>query len=161
MKTTTPISKEQAKPRFEAVGECLLRATATGTYYALVKRGGKQFRRSMKTNDRQLAKRRLSEFRLKVNRLTDQSGTSQIKFGELAKSWFGIIRAKLKPSSARRRESSLNNLALTFGDIPVRNITVQLCEKWMQKRHLGICASTSTTTSKLFARYSLSRSATG
>jgi len=42
----------------------------TGEYYALVKKGGKQFRRSLKTTkDRKLAERRLSELRAKVNNL--------------------------------------------------------------------------------------------
>jgi len=36
-------------------------AKPTGIYYALVKRGRKQFRRSLKTSDRRLAERRLAE----------------------------------------------------------------------------------------------------
>jgi len=35
----------------------------TGRYYALRKKGNKQFRRSLKTKDRKLAERRLAELR--------------------------------------------------------------------------------------------------
>jgi hypothetical protein len=35
-------------------------------YYALLKRGGKQFRRSLKTKDRKLADRRLNDLRAKI-----------------------------------------------------------------------------------------------
>jgi hypothetical protein len=40
---------------FKKVGPCRYRHSNTGTYYALAKRGGKQFRKSLKTSDRQLA----------------------------------------------------------------------------------------------------------
>ena len=40
---------------FLKVGENLYRRKATRVYYALVKRGRKQFRRSLKTTDRKLA----------------------------------------------------------------------------------------------------------
>lgn len=39
------------------------------TYHALVKRGGKQFRRSLKTKDRHLASRRLADLRQQVSTL--------------------------------------------------------------------------------------------
>ena len=48
---------------FHTVGENLYRHVPSGNYYALLKRGGKQFRRSLKTPDRPLAQRRLSAIR--------------------------------------------------------------------------------------------------
>ena len=54
---------------FTKVAECLYRNESSGIYYALVKRHSKQFRRSLKTSDRQLANRRLAEFRNRVTRL--------------------------------------------------------------------------------------------
>jgi hypothetical protein len=41
----------------------LYRLESSDGYYALLKRGGKQFRRSLKTKDRKLADRRLNELR--------------------------------------------------------------------------------------------------
>jgi hypothetical protein len=50
------------------VGPNLYRAPS-GRYYLLVKRAGKQFRRSLKTKDFTLAKRRLREFQDKAGKL--------------------------------------------------------------------------------------------
>jgi hypothetical protein len=52
-----------AKPAYRHVGENLYRRVSSGIYYALLKKGGKQFRRALKTNDIALARRRLNELR--------------------------------------------------------------------------------------------------
>ena len=49
--------KGDEQPEFCKVAENLYRRTATDIYYALLKRGGKQFRRSLKTPDRPWANR--------------------------------------------------------------------------------------------------------
>ena len=54
---------------FHRVAENLYRLATSGGYYALVKRGDKQFRRSLKTKDRKLAERRLADFRTQVGSL--------------------------------------------------------------------------------------------
>ena len=46
----TPSSRKQYT--FKRVSENLCKVIETGGYYALVKRGGKQIRRSLKTNDK-------------------------------------------------------------------------------------------------------------
>lgn len=48
---------------FENVGDNLYRLASTGGFYARVWLRGKEIRRSLRTKDRQLAKRRLAEFR--------------------------------------------------------------------------------------------------
>jgi hypothetical protein len=69
----TPDESETAPandPAFKKVGENLYRHAPSGNYYALLKRGGKQFRRSLKTPDRALANRRLADLRQKIANLT-------------------------------------------------------------------------------------------
>ena len=68
----TPSSRKQYT--FKRVSENLYKVIETGGYYALVKRGGKQIRRSLKTNDKALAKRRLSA--IKEKRPNSVSGRS-------------------------------------------------------------------------------------
>ena len=48
----TPQSKG---PDFHKVGENLYRLSTSGGYYALLKRGGKQYRKSLKTTDKEPA----------------------------------------------------------------------------------------------------------
>ena len=82
------------------VGPNLYRAT-TGTYYLLVKRGGKQFRRSLRTTDQALAKRRLREFQEKATRLSgDNENRKDLRFERIGRSLAGIPkRGELKSSS--------------------------------------------------------------
>ena len=61
---------EEREPVYRNVGENLYRHTPSGNYYALLKRGGKQFRRSLKTSDRALANRRLADLRKQIANLT-------------------------------------------------------------------------------------------
>src|ERR1044071_4460860 len=86
---------------FAKVAECLYRNESSGIYYALVKRLGKQFRRSLKTSDRQLANRKLADFRKKVTRLSQTKHASSLSFEELTDRWLETIQPKLKESSYR------------------------------------------------------------
>jgi hypothetical protein len=50
----------QTQQTLKNVAECLWRHVQSGIYYALFKRKGKQFRRSLRTKDRKLAERKLA-----------------------------------------------------------------------------------------------------
>ena len=55
MKTTAQnIQKPVEQPVFHKVAENLYRLESSGGYYALIKKSGKRFRRSLKTKDRKL-----------------------------------------------------------------------------------------------------------
>ena len=58
------------------VAENLYRLESSGGYYALLKRGDKQFRRSLKTKGRKLVEQRLTDFRTQVGNFTvSEEGT--------------------------------------------------------------------------------------
>src|SRR5881392_995166 len=90
------------KQRFKKVAPNLYRDSA-GRYYLLVKKSGKQFRRSLKTTDPALAKRRLREFLDRAGQLSTDGGNTSIRFDQLAQRWLASKTAELKPSSAYRR----------------------------------------------------------
>ena len=136
-----PEGTEEGKAVFVKVGECLYRHQSSGTYYALVKKGGRQFRKSLKTKDRQLASRRLSEQRTRVSSMADMTGKGNITFNELADRWFETVKVGMKPASAVRRQVSLRNLSLHFRGEPVRNLTTRDCEAWMIGRSKKVSAS--------------------
>ena len=71
------------KPIFKLVGQCLYRNTTNDIYYALVKKRGKQHRKSLKTTDRQFAGRKLIEFRRQVNGFITPTKDRNITFKEL------------------------------------------------------------------------------
>jgi integrase len=143
---TTPIVQNT----LQYIGENLYRNQSSGIYYALFKRDGKQIRRSLKTTDKELARRKLSQLREQVQRLTaddskalpfaeykrnEQTGelTDEL-MGGLAKRWFDVATAGLKPSSRQRRLVAIKSLGPYFRGGSVRSITLRQVEEWYSKR---------------------------
>lgn len=135
------MTNEPASTRFLKVAECLYRNESSGRYYALLKRSGKQIRRSLKTSDRKLAERRLRDFRAKVDQLDPKKGKLKITFDDLGKTWLDTLRPTLKQSSFNRRELSYRQLKRYFGGVNIRHITRAQCEQWAQKRSPQLAAS--------------------
>jgi len=113
----------------------------TGFYYALVKRGRKQFRRSLKTADHKLAERRLAELKNKVGNLvaSDEAGLS---FDEAAERWLALTAHELKPRSLERRRTSMKGLSPFFRGLALRNITKAHCERWLTERGQKVAPQT-------------------
>ena len=126
-------AKDARKIVFHRVAENLYRLEQTGGYYALLKRGDKQFRRSLKTKDRKLADRKLSELRDQVGNLTT-SDDARLSFDEIGKRWMAATAHSLKASSVTRRETCLKNLAPFFAGVAIRNVQAQHCERWLTIR---------------------------
>lgn len=124
------------------VGECLYRNESSGIYYALVKRSGKQYRRSLKTKDRRLAERKLSDLRNKVGQLSLTASPSQITFASIAARWLEALKPNLKASSFARREVSIAQITPYLGILTLRQLTSRSCEDWASKRSPEIAAST-------------------
>lgn len=136
MKTTTPARKIA----FQKVGQNLYRLESTGGYYALLKRADKQFRRSLKTKDRKLAERRLTELRDKVGGLTT-TDDARVLFEDLAQRWLELSRPLLKPKSFIRKETCVKGITPFFAGSLARNITPAQCERWMTERGAKLSAS--------------------
>ena len=80
---------------FNRVAECLYRIH-TGGYYALIKVGGKQIKRSLSTNDQALAKRRLKELREKATGLT--LDRKKVDFKTIAQRWLALQKSDRFPA---------------------------------------------------------------
>ncbi len=132
---------ERAKPFFKRVGQCLYRNSENGIYYALVKKRGKQHRKSLKTTDRQFAERKLTDFRSLVSRSIAPTKDRNMTFMELAKDWFDAAKTRYKESSAKGAEVCFRMLNKHFGLLPVRNITTADCHDWEKKRGADLSAS--------------------
>ena len=120
-------------PVFHNVGENLYRLESSGGYYALIKKGGKQFRRSLKTKDRKLAERKLKELKEKMGvlRVTqDPHGD----FNSMAHRWLDSRMHRLAESTAEWYGYLIKNLAEFFGATSIRNITADDCEGWAKAR---------------------------
>src|SRR5437868_132801 len=128
MKTTPAIRTQQ---RLIHKGDCLYRSSATDVYYAIFQRDGRQVKRSLKTTDPELAKRRREDHRRKVERLTG-SDAKTLPFAEydatgaliggVAKRWFDSVAVSIKPKTVGMYQNSVKQLAKYFGNLTVRNI---------------------------------------
>ena len=134
-------TKAARKLVMHRVAENLYRLEPNGTYYALLKRSDKQFRRSLKTGDRKLAERRLAELRSQVGNLTT-SDDARLPFDDIAKRWMDATKHSLKASSITRRETCIKNLSPFFRGVAIRNILPKHCERWLTERGGKIAAQT-------------------
>src|SRR6266481_7163592 len=122
------------------VGECLYRNTH-GVYFAWFSVRGKQVKRSLKTNDKELARRRLAELRKTAARLHG-SEDRNLRFEELVKLWLQSIQGGVKRSTYRRRVVCINQLMPFLKTIPMRSITSVDIERWKLRRGASIAART-------------------
>jgi len=142
METEAPKEAKVARKLvFHRVADNLFRLESSGAYYALVRKGDKQFRRSLKTRDRKLAERRLHELRAKIGNL--QAGyDSWRSFDDVAAEWMKLTAHTLKPSSALRREQCIATISPFFAGITVRNIERKHCHRWLEERGLKVAPMT-------------------
>src|SRR5277367_5929357 len=106
------------QPVFHKVAENLYRLESSGGYCALIKKGGKQFRRSLKTKDRMLADRRLKETKERIGCLSLTDGTIQ------------------------QREIRIKNLAPFFKGTSLRSVSAFQCERWAIERGAKLATQT-------------------
>ena len=116
---------------FKRVSENLYKVIETGGYYALVKRGGKQIRRSLKTTDKALARRRLAGLKEKASKLRTGKENASITFEQYSKRWIEAKAASLKSKTIRRMKDCLKGIKPYLGNTLIRNITYQDCERWL------------------------------
>jgi integrase len=134
-------TKAVRKLVFHRVAENLYRLESSGGYYALLKRGDKQFRRSLKTKDRKLAERRLTELRAQVGNLTI-GDEAKLTFDEVAERWKDTTQHGLKISTVTRRLTCIKNLSPFFRGVTVRHIQPQHCERWLTERGMKMAPRT-------------------
>src|SRR5271165_256711 len=102
-------SQPVGQPVFHKVAENLYRLESSGGYYALIKKSGKQFRRSLKTKDRKLADRRLNELRAKIGCL-QISPEARLSFTQAAQLWLETNKHALSSSTVKRKEMYVKGL---------------------------------------------------
>ena len=135
MKTTAK------QPELQRVGECLYRSQTSKIYYAIIKRGGKQIKRSLRTKDGALARRRLSDLidqAVSLSRCEDSS----ISFEAMAARWHKVAGSSVKPSTKLRSEAVIKSLNRFLKTVETRRITKMMLEDWAETRRKEISART-------------------
>ncbi|MGH7951053.1 MAG: tyrosine-type recombinase/integrase [Limisphaerales bacterium] len=125
-------SPEPPESDWQYAGENLRRRKSSGVYYAFVRRGRKQFRRSLKTTDKAFAKRKLADFVRDVGRM-ETGDAAHATFDDVAARWMEITRHALKAGTIRHRQTCLKAVAPFFLGLSIRNITPRHCEAWLKE----------------------------
>lgn len=125
-------TKQPKSQILQRVGECLYR-NGNKIYFALVKVGGKQIKKSLQTDDLALAKRRLAEFRAKAERLGGKE-SGNVRFEELTAMWMESVKPSLKPKSHDRRRVAIVGLTPYFKGTAMRSLGFSDIDEWRKKR---------------------------
>jgi integrase len=120
----------------------LYRRQATRVYYLRVKRTGREFRRSLRTTDFALAKRRLRDFEGKASRLQGVETDRHLLFEDLSKRWLESIKPDMKPSSYARRVGAVQALSPFFKGELVAKLGRRQIEAWKTTRAVKVAAQT-------------------
>jgi integrase len=120
----------------------LYRRQGTDVYYLRVKRTGREFRRSLRTTDFALAKRRLREFEGKASKLQGVETDKRLLFEDLSKRWLEGIKPDMKPSSYARRVGAVRALSPFFKGELVAKLGHRQIEAWKTKRAVRVAAQT-------------------
>ena len=129
--------QENGSSTLKKVGQCLYR-NKHGTYYALIKVRGKQIKRSLKTADSQLAKRRLVNFRKDAGKLSSEGRSLTVD--DVARLWLRSIQPELKSSSFSRREFAWKQLKPFFRGRLLREVGVRDFDSWKSERGKSLSA---------------------
>jgi integrase len=118
---------------FEKVGECLYRYSSTGVYYARLKRPGKEIRRSLRTTDKALAKRRLAELRNEQAEI--DPALEKMSLRELCNDFLETIQHQ-KPKTVERKELIVGRMKKHWptGDLTqVRKVKEMDVNRWLSR----------------------------
>jgi integrase len=137
-------SLPKSSPEFKKITRVpnLYRRQLTGVYYLRVKRAAREFRRSLRTADFALAKRRLRDFEGKVSRLQGVETDKRLLFEDLSKKWLENIKSDMKPSSYARRVGAVRALSPFFKGELVAKLGRRQIEAWKTTRAVRIAAQT-------------------
>jgi integrase len=86
---------------FRKVGECLYRYSSNGVYYARIKTDGKEIRRSLRTTDRDLARRNLAKLKDEQRQIDRSQGKLTLR--ELCDQWLETIQGS-KPKTLEAKK---------------------------------------------------------
>ncbi len=128
---------------FEKVGECLYRYTPTGTYYARFQHGKtakgkpKEIRRSLKTTDRALAKRRLADLQQDVTRM--DLAADKATLGEMCDRYLATIKSQ-KAKTVTSKTDIAAKLKRDFPggvNVPVGKVIRSRVSAWLASYSFG------------------------
>jgi hypothetical protein len=96
----------------------------------VVKHLGRQHRKSLQTQDRAIAAKKLVEFRQKLNGLAPAASSAAAPtFAQLARRWLDAIEVHLRPATHNRRIGIVKNSFRSYNNRPANKVNRLDCER--------------------------------
>jgi len=130
-------TRKEKQGAFQKVGECLYRYSSNGVYYARIKTGGKEIRYSLRTSDRDLAKRNLKVLKEQQSQI-DRS-KSRITLAELCDIHLRTVQRQ-KPTTAVQETLIVQRIKAHFptgSSIQVSKIKPTDIKLWLARFTFG------------------------
>jgi len=138
---TLPETPKAASQSLHRVSHCLYRSVESGVYYAILKRAGKQIKRSLKTIDHALARRRLRELEGRAVHL-QRGEDGKVTFADLGQRWLASAGVGRKESTLDWMTRVVLSLGKHLGTLPVRAVSKTVVETWAATRKPDVSART-------------------
>jgi len=119
---------------FQKIGECLYRNPASGTYYALVKVRGKQFKSSLKTKNLTEARRKLKDFRNDIGRIDQAAG--KITVEALADRYLATIQHQAV-ATVRKKKDIAQRVKDKWGVLQAKDLKKSQIMSWLAAFKFG------------------------
>ena len=123
---------------FEKVGPCLYRYTSSGIYYARIKRKGKEVRRSLGTDDRPTAERKLADLQREVDRT--EAGAGRVTLASVCDRYLTTVQDQ-KEKTLKRKRYIAAKLKADFpggADVPVGRVVPSQVSAWLASYKFGV-----------------------
>jgi integrase len=119
---------------FRRVGECLYQNPSSGTYYAVVRLNGKQFKSSLETKSLPEARRKLRDYRNDLNRL--DPGLARLTIRELCDKYLSTIKHQAA-GTVRQKKEICGRIKKQWGEVRARDLKKSEILKWLSSFAFG------------------------
>ncbi len=130
-------TRERQIGSFQKVGECLYRYSSSGVYYARIKTAGKEIRRSLGTDDRATAGRKLRELRDAQQKIDPSRG--KLTLAELCERFLRTVQHQ-KRKTIERKALIVERLKMNWpggSSCQVRSIRQSDIQLWLAQYSFG------------------------
>jgi len=119
---------------YRRVGECLYQNPSSGTYYAVVRLNGKQFKSSLETKSLPEARRKLRDYRKDLNRV--DPAQARLSVSELCDKYLATIRHQAA-GTVRQKKGISGLIKKQWGEVRARDLKKSEILKWLSSFEFG------------------------
>ena len=119
---------------YRRVGECLYQNPSSGTYYAVVRLNGKQFKTSLETKNLPEARRKLRDHRKDLSRI--DPALSRLTVGELCDKYLATVNHQAA-GTVRKKKDISERIKKQWGQLRAKDLKKSQILSWLSSFEFG------------------------